>query len=123
MGAAPVSLSPIFESSFCGSQDCTADDSFMCNTCLAKGVPRPSLNPLTQHTYGHALLRCTAEAKPAGPQPGITEGVVVATVPTLEGKVVEMDAKLSDLRDRFSKMEQTMSSLEQMMQVLVNRTG
>lgn len=56
------------------------------------------------------------------PQPGLSEGVVIATVPTLEGKVVEMDAKLSDLTDRFSKMERTMSSMEQMMQVLVSRS-
>ncbi|PSS05479.1 hypothetical protein PHLCEN_2v3761 [Hermanssonia centrifuga] len=77
-------------------------DNFMCNTCNWNRTEAPDVVRSKQHTYLHALVRCTSKAENEDDQgPPSTDQRIMA----LERTVGALDGKMGRLEEALSRIE------------------
>ena len=81
----------------------SVDDSFLCRSCIAKGVTPPDVDKSLQHVYTHPLVRCKPRMEDPAKEKVLTTEDRIAT---LEQRTTEIDAKLTQLVDGLARLDE-----------------
>ncbi|KAJ3537236.1 hypothetical protein NM688_g6718 [Phlebia brevispora] len=80
-------------------------DNFMCNTCNWKREKQPALSPNKQHSYLHALVRCTPQV----------ESEVEKVGPTTDERIGLLERSMGALDARMGRLEEALMRMEQLL--------